>query len=71
MVVVVVVAAVVVVVVVVVAVIVVVVVVVVMEVKGCTNPAPQLTRATKFCTAALTIWDLSLKLSLRQSSIEF
>jgi hypothetical protein len=51
--------------------VIVVVVVVVMEVKGCTNPAPQLARATEFCTAALSIWALSLKLSLRQSSIEF
>jgi hypothetical protein len=47
------------------------VVVMVMEVEGCTHPAPQLARVTKFCTAALNIWALSLKLSLRQSSIEF
>ena len=57
--------------VVVVVVAVIVVVVVVMEVKRCTNPALQLSRATKFCTAVLSIWALSLKLSLRQSSMEF
>jgi hypothetical protein len=43
-------------------------VVVVMEVKGCTNPAPQPARATTFCTVAINMWDLSMKLSSRQSS---
>ena len=33
--------------------------------------APQLARATKFCTGALNIWALSLKLSLLKSSVEF